>query len=398
MFAVTNPEVLAREWLTPLALGREREVREVVRRLDPPAPHAPPPWIVAVAGASGTGSSTVARRAAREVVDRLRAAGGEPAPRSIAVRTALLRGTHGVASALLQRFDEGFDGRGFPTAEILAGFLRRVRRDGRPTVLVLDDIDVGGPDLSPLLAALGNPDRFLPEGEAGLPPVYAILAGTLEGLSTAVDPVSPRMTVRPFLFLDPYGAPELAVIVRDRAERALGRAPPSSTVAGIISRAIEDGGGAARAVELLRRELLGDQRRRRTAWGTTELRAEVTIEPWVVRAISHATQGVAAELGEVKRLEAELARGQGVRPLPTTTLWRRLVRLERAGYLRREIRTGGTGGSRSVVRLLTPIDDWLTNPNRPGSPRAAAPSADPVAPPRLPTEPRVVPAGGLRAD
>jgi hypothetical protein len=397
MFAVSNPEVLAREWLPPLALGREREVQEVVRRLDPPTPHAPPPWVVAVAGRSGAGSSTVARRAAREVVDRLRAAGGGPAPRAIAVRTALLHGAHGVASALLQRFDEGFDGRGFPTAEILAGFLRRLRRDGRPTVLVLDDIEIGGAELTSLLNAIGNPNRFLPEGESGLPPLWTVLAGSREGLSTAVDGVSHRFSVRPFLELSDHTEPELRSIVRDRLERAVGRAPPSSLVTTIVARAIEDGGGARRAVELLRRELLRDRRPRSTPWIPVDDRSEVAIEPWVVRAISSATRGTTAELGEVRRLEAELARSRGVRPLPPTTLWRRMVRLERAGYLRREIRTGGAGGTRSIVRLLTPVDDWVTSPHRLGNPRAAGPvTASPAT--QAPGELRAPPGGAVPAD
>lgn len=373
MFAVTNPEVLAREWLPPVALGREREVQEVVRRLDPPTPHAPPPWIVAVAGPPGAGASTVARRAAREVVDRLRSQDLGPPARALAARTSLLRGAHGVASALLQRFDEGFDGRGFPTAEILAGFLRRLRRENRPTVIVLDDVEIGGPELAPILAALADPDRFLPEGESGLPPVWTILAGTPDGLATAVNGLSRKIAVRPFLSLGTYGEPELRAIVRDRAERALGRAPPSALVTRLLARAIEDGGGSRRAIELLRRELLGDRRVGSRGMNLPDGYLEVAIEPWVVRAISTATAGVSAGLGEVKRLEAELARRQGVRPLPTTTLWRRIVRLERAGYVRREIRTGGSGGTRSIVRLLTPIDDWITSPVRPETPRASGP-------------------------
>jgi hypothetical protein len=369
MFAVSNPEVLARDWLPPTALGREPEVQEIVRRLDPPRPHAPPPWIVAVEGPAGSGTSTIARRAGREVADRLRAE-GTPASRSFAVRTSLLRGTHGVASALLRRFDEGFDGRGFPTAEILAGFLRRLRRDGRPVVLLLDDIAVGGPVLTPILEALGNPDRFLPEGESGLPPVWTLMAGSPEGLATAVGGPSRRLPVRPFVRVPALTEPELRAIVRDRAERALGRAPPTAFLDGLLARSIAEGGGAPRLLELLRRELVGPTLRGGAPWAAVEERTEIAIEPRVVWAISAATAGASAGLGEVRRLEAELARSQGVRPLPATTLWRRIVRLERAGYLRREIRTGGAGGTRSVVRLLTPVDDWVTGPVRPESPRA----------------------------
>src|SRR5271155_4762011 len=121
MFETPHPEVLARDWLPPIAMGREAEVVELVRRLDAPAPRAPPPWIAAVSGARGSGTSTVARRAARAVADILRSTPQIGAPRILVARTLRLRGTHGVASALLRHLDEGFDGQGFSVVEILAG-------------------------------------------------------------------------------------------------------------------------------------------------------------------------------------------------------------------------------------------------------------------------------------
>jgi hypothetical protein len=367
MFPATNPEVLAREWLPPVALAREAELQAVLRRLDPPRPHAPAPWVVGIVGPPGSGTSTVARRAAREVVERVRAAGASPAPRTLPIRTALLRGPHGVATALLQRFDEGFDGRGFPTAEILAGVLRRLRREARPTVIVLDDVGVGGAELSPVLRALGEPDRFLPEGESGLPAVWTILAGTPEGLATAVEDVEPRFPVRPFIELAPYSAAALQAIVRDRFERACGRSPPADLTGRVVERAIEDGLGARRAVDLLRREILGPPGPRNP--DAVRRPGRLVIEPRIVHAIGAASRGVSAPLAEIRRFEAEIAARQGVRPLPTTTFWRRLVRLERAGYVRREIRTGGSGGTRSVLRLLSPIDEWVTAPVPSGTPR-----------------------------
>jgi len=385
MLSPTNPEVLANDWVPPVALYRERDVQELIRRLDAPRPRAPPPWIVGVSGPAGSGTSTVARRAARETVDRLRASGAGPAPRWLAVRVGLLRGAHGVATALLRRFDDGFDGRGFPTAEIIAGVLRRLRRDARPTVIVLDDVGIGGAELAPIVRAVGAPDRFLPEGESGLPPLWTVVAGTPEGLATALSDVEPGIPVRPFLELAPYPETALRAIVRDRAERACGRPPPSALIDRVIGRAVEDGLGARRAVDLLRRELLGVR-----GPGTTgaDRGSRVEIEPRVVRAIGAASRGLSAQLGDVRRLEAEIAQRQGVRPLPTTTLWRRLVRLERAGYVRREIRTGGRGGTRSVLRLLTPIDEWITAARPTGTPPGFGALAVPGSPGDAPEEGR----------
>ncbi len=372
MFPIAHSEVLAGDWLAPIALGRERDVEDLVRRLDPPTPVAPPPWIAVVAGPSGSGTSTVARRAAREAADRIRRSAPASLPRVLSVRAAGLRGTHGVAAALLQRFDPGFDGRGFPVAEIVAGVLRRIRRDPRPTIVLLDDVEVGGPALGPIVRACSDPDRFLPEGESGLPPLWTIVAGSSEGLATALDGAAPGSPLGPFLELRPYSEPALREIVRDRAERALGRAPPPSLVSTVVARSIEDGGGSRRAVDLLRRELLGGRGRPRREGPEAGPEGRIPVEPRVVRAIGGASGGVAARLGEVRRLEARYALEEGARPLPATTLWRRIVRLERAGYVRREIRTGGQGGTRSVVRVLTPIDEWVTTRDWTGTRRDAA--------------------------
>ncbi len=364
MLPCLHPEVLANDWLPPVVLGREREVAETVRRLDPPAPCGPVPWIVAVAGPSGSGTSSVARRAAREVADRVRVSAAGPVPRVLAVRTGSIRGSHGVATALLQRLDDGFDGRGFPVPEILAGVLRRLRREGRPVVLLLDDVSVGGPDLGPILRAIGDPDRFLPEGESGLPPLWTILAGVPEGLDTAAASVEGRFPMRPYVAVAPYSEPALRALVIDRLERSLGRPAPVGLVDRIVLRTVEDGGGARRALELVRRELVGGSPGDVRSAGRGNPREIVTVEPRVVHAIDEASRGVAARLGDVRRIEAELAVAEGLPPLPTTTLWRRIVRLEQAGYLRREIRPGGVGGTRSLVKLLTPVDEWVTIPGR----------------------------------
>ncbi|MGA8303932.1 MAG: AAA family ATPase [Thermoplasmata archaeon] len=363
MLATPHPEVLALDWLPPVILGREAEVAEVVRRLDAPDPHAPPPWMVGVVGPRGAGTSSVARRAAREVADRLRVSHPGVIPRWVALRTPRYRATHGVAAALLASMDEGFDGRGFPVAEIVAGFLRRLRREGRPLVLVLDDVRVGGPDLGPLLRALGDPDRFLPEGESGIPRVWTVLAGTPEGVRRAESELHARWRIGPFVTVAPYGGHSLRSLVDDRTSRALGRSAPPELVERIVERTVEDGGGAIRALDLVRRALLGPLARRPGELGRPrggEL--ALPIESRVIRAIEEAARGRTASVGDVKRLEARYARAQGVSPLPPTTLWRRIVRLEQAGYVRREVRPGGVGGTRSVVKMIAPIDEWVIAP------------------------------------
>ena len=364
MLATQHPEVLARDWLPPVVLGHEAEVADAVRRLDPPHPHAAAPWILGVAGPRGAGTSTVARRAAREVADRIRAAREGAAPRWMAVRAARCRGTHGVASALLSALDDGFDGRGFPVAEILAGFLRRIRREGRPLVLVLDDVHVGGPDLSPVLRAIGDPDRFLPEGECGIPATWMLVAGTPEALARTEAASNGRWTLGPFVPVRRYSASALGAILEDRARRVLGRAPPPELLERVLRHTLEAGGGADVAVDLLRRTLLGPTGPPRgLPLSGTRGHPGVAVESSVVRAIEDASREAAANVGEVRRFQAEYARASGVDPLPATTLWRRIVRLEQAGYVRREVRPGGEGGTRSVVRLIAPVHEWVIAPS-----------------------------------
>jgi hypothetical protein len=372
MFPTAHAEVLAQDWLPPVVLGREAEVAEVVRRLDAPAPKAPPPWSVGVVGPRGSGSSTVARRAAREVADRLRTSGTGTIPRWIAVRTTRVRGTHGVASALLRSLDDGFDGRGFSVPEILAGFLRRLRREARPCVLVLDDVRVGGPDLAPVLRAIGAPDRFLPEGESGIPPVWVVLAGVAESLDRLDRELSGRWALGPFVSLLHYEPHALRRLVEDRAVRALGRDPPADLVERIVQNSVADGGGSTRAIDLLRRALVSPDGRRP---GVSAQRAPgetaIAIESSVLRAIEEASLGRTARVGDVRRIETQYARERGLPPLPATTLWRRIVRLEQAGYIRREVRPGGVGGTRSTIRLVAPVDEWVTVPRRPETRRAS---------------------------
>jgi hypothetical protein len=372
MLPTPHSEVLAQDWLPPVVLGREAEVAELVRRLDAPHPRAPPPWFAGVVGPRGSGTSAVARRAAREVADRIRSAAPGPLPRWIAIRAAHARGTHGLAAALLRTLDEGFDGRGFSVPEIMAGFLRRTRREGRPIVLVVDDVRVGGPELAPILRAIGSPDRFLPEGETGIPPVWAAVAGTPEAVERIDSDLAGRFRVGPCVSLAPYDPRNLRSLVEDRARRALGREVPIDLLERIVGATVADGGGATRAIDLLRRSLLATPIHARPLSARGAARdAAIPIETWVVRAIEEAAQGRAARVGDVRRIETRYAREQGVQPLPATTLWRRIVRLEQAGYIRREVRPGGVGGTRSLIRVVAPVDEWVTVPRhsetRPGS-------------------------------
>ena len=353
MLRAVHPEVLAQEWIPPVALGRRGEVERVVRLLEHHRSTKMTGPAALVVGPAGAGSSTVVRLAARQIVDQLRCARQPAPPLVAAVRVRYCRGTLGVASELLRRLDPEFEGRGFRVVEIIAGFVRRLARDSRAGVVILDDLGPSSPDLAPILRALLSPGRFLPEGVDTPPRLWTLAAGSfapgLGGGSTISRFVGPDRTVA----LEPYTAAELEVIVRDRAERALNRPPPDDWIRSIVHRAIREGSGPVKALEVVRRDLLEPQAIRPGGpFGPQGKMSEFAVEPRVVEAIERASDGDCATVGEVRRWEAISAREQGVRPLPATTFWRRVIRLEQAGLVRREVRTGGPGGTRSLIRLL----------------------------------------------
>ncbi|MFI5415519.1 MAG: hypothetical protein ACHQ16_07720, partial [Candidatus Lutacidiplasmatales archaeon] len=134
MYATQHPSVLANDWLPPVLNGRAGELAELSRRLGDPYPPGPPPWVAVVVGPSGAGTSAVARLGARRLLEAVNREGSPVSPALVRVRVSETTGIQGVAAGLLQGLDSGFVARGFPVAEIVAGFLRRLARDGRAAV------------------------------------------------------------------------------------------------------------------------------------------------------------------------------------------------------------------------------------------------------------------------
>jgi hypothetical protein len=222
-------------------------------------------------------------------------------------------------------------------------------------VVVLDDIGPGAPDLGPVVRALLSPTRFLPEGIDVAPTLWTVLAGRsdAEAAWSRVHRAGLPRTSR--LVLRPPEPPAIRWAVADRAQRALGHPAPEELVDRIVTRTLRGGRGISRAIHLLRREMLGPS----TASGNRAIPLGVgpapDVEPRILAALERATRGRPATLAEIRAWEVRLAAEEGARPLPATTLWRRMVRLQAAGLIRREVRPGGSGGTRSMIELLGPI-------------------------------------------
>jgi len=370
MMPVRFPEVLAADYTPPVLFGRNVELDRLRAWFAEPADARSPPPIAAVVGPSGAGTSVLARVAARRAIESLRRDAPSTRPLLATVRVRWCRGSQGIAAALLQHLDDGFHATGFPTNEILAGFLRRLRRDGRPAVVVLDDIGRSAPDLTPILRAFAHPARFLPEGVDDPPRVWLLLAGAAEALGAWTQAARSGLVPERRVEIRAYARSTLVELVGDRLGRAMGRSPPESMVLRIVDRCWADGGNAARAVDLMRRQLLGTVAGSSREPGWLGASPSWAVEPHVVEAIDRAVDGSSAPLGEVRAWEARLARREGLRPLPATTMWRRLLRLEALGLVRRSVRPGGPGGTQSTLELLTPVSDWpippATSGTRPG--------------------------------
>jgi hypothetical protein len=343
------PETLSAEWVPPAPLARHAELAYLEQCLRPSAPQEVPR--VAVVGPRGAGSSTLTRYVAARWVRR---SGRVERGRVIVVPVRWCAGTVGVASNLLRAYDEGFGGRGFSVAEVMAGFVRRLLRENRPVAVVLDDAGAAGPELRPILHALLHPAAFLPEG-LSKPPTWAVLvAGTLPAPALQRELADSGWRPENRLTLAAYSGLELEALLLDRARRALGTEVDHAWVAGVVARTLSDGGGARRAIELLRSEFELGPSRANGAPSRPGPDLE-SIEPRLLAALARATASGPCELGALREAERRLAEREGAAPLAATTLWRRMIRLEQMGVLDREVRSGGPGGSRSLVRLRRPL-------------------------------------------
>ncbi len=375
MVAVVRADVLSADWLPPVALGRTKEIEALVRLLERRTEDTRS-RVVFLAAPRGAGSSTVARIAARVAADLDAHHRGGGRPRILTVRTRYYRGPRGVAAALLRHYDDALDGRGFPTAELLAGFFRRSRRANVPVIVVLDDVAVGGPELEGIVRAFRHPDRFLPEGEDGLPPIDCVVVGTWEGLRSTVKSEFLRAVDHTAVSIPPYSPAEIRRILADRFARAVGSPAPPAVLDRLVARTELDGGGASRAVERLRQELIGVPAADRLDASYERREAlRVALEPHLWEAIHDLAPRRSVGVRDLREAERTRAQATGAPRLATTTFWRRLVQLERAGYLAREVRFGGGGGTRSQIRFLRPVPESV-RVRGPETPRGFGPACE----------------------
>ncbi|HEV2448807.1 MAG TPA: hypothetical protein VGU43_00140, partial [Thermoplasmata archaeon] len=225
------------------------------------------------------------------------------------------------------------------------------------------------------------PGSFLPEGLTASPRWAVLVAGTLPAPALQRELADSQFRPEERLTLAPYSAEALSELVADRARRALGCEPEPAWLGELLRRSMAEGGGAARALQLLREQFGQEGPAAHEPPGRPHPGWE-TVEPRLLAALARATAGGPCELSALRDAERSLARRDGVAPLAATTLWRRMIRLEQMGVLQREVRSGGPGGSRSLVHLRRPLPALGEATERSTLPAIGGPSGA-AATPRL---------------
>jgi RecA/RadA recombinase len=350
-----NPRALDRTWVPPSLIGCDeilpRQETTVLSGLTPGRRVA-----VSISGPRGSGTSTVAAHLVGTAQARLTRPEPKGTPLLLRADVSACRTPLALVTALFRDIDPAFIGRGASTEFLTLLLARRIRTVGRPTIIWLDQVRPTSLDVSRVLRPLAHPEQLLPEGPAGLPTMLLVTSGATDALPD--DPEIIRTELRPLQSRD------LCKAIMTRANVAFNAPPSLEAVEAIASLSISQGWGLSMVGELL-----AEAGRRAEARGGRWLEVEdVTLPASLPRAgrdasgfeavlleVVRAATGVTT-VGKLKRALDARCREAGLRQPTQARLWRHLVGLERKGLVRREVRVGGAGGSRTEVALMDEKD------------------------------------------
>jgi RecA/RadA recombinase len=345
-----DPHALKGAWGSPVLVGRTevlaRQETTVLSGLTPGRRVA-----VSISGPRGSGTSTVAAHLVGTDQARLTRPEPKGTPLLLRADVSACRTPLALVTALFRDIDPAFIGRGASTEFLTLLLLRRIRTVARPTIIWLDQIRPSGLDVSRVLRPLAHPEQLLPEGPAGLPAMLLVASGAADVLPD--DPEVVHTELRPL------PARDLCKAIMTRANLAFNAPPSLEAVEAIASLSISRGWGLSMVGELL-----AEAGRRAEARGGRWLEVEDVALPAslpragrdassfeaVLLEVLRAATGVTT-VGKLKRALDARCQEAGLRQPTQARLWRHLVGLERKGLVRREVRVGGAGGSRTEVAL-----------------------------------------------
>ena len=338
--------VVERTWRAPVLVAREEllasQQRAVLSALQREGRVA-----LSVVGPRGSGTTSVAECAAATFSDRFF---GRRSPLVLRVDASQCRTPGLLVKAFFLQIDPLFQGQGASTEFLSMLLLRRLRTLGRPAVVWLDQTHSSG-EFGRVVRALARPQEILPEGIAGLPSMLVVVSGDRDFVPEGVEAV--RTTARPLQ------GPDLIEAIRTRAALALHLAPGLEVLRAWADLVVARGWGLAMVGDLL-----AEAGARAEARGSLRVELQDVALPMALPRHGADSEGFEAALLDVLRVATgpsavgELRRSLiarcgevGIRAPTPARLWRHLVGLERKGLVRREVRLGGSGGSRTMVAL-----------------------------------------------
>ena len=341
-----DQRVPQRGWRAPHLVGREDLLAAQERELCA-ALHNCGRAAVSVVGPRGSGTTSIAECAVATFSERFF---GRRSPLVLRVDTSQCRTPGLMVKALFHQIDPAIQVGGASTEFLSMLLLRRLRTLGRPAVIWLDQVHTPA-EAHRVARALACADRALPEGTDGLPPLLVVASGSREIIPADVEAV--RVGVPPLL-----GAP-LMEAIRARAALAYHMPPSPAVLRALADLAVASGRGLPFVGDLL-----GEAGTQAEAQGSDHVALEDVVLPRSLPRHGADAEGfgelllevlrVAEEpsaVGELRRRLVTRCAENGLRAPTQARLWRHLVRLERKGLLTRQVRVGGSGGSRTLVAL-----------------------------------------------
>ena len=313
------------------------------------------PRLVVLGGPRGAGTSALAR----ELVDQVkRTWRGSVREDPVVVHVDVSSLNHskgdpsrGVATAILQRFNESVQVQGSSSGRVAWWALRRISVQASPVVVWLDQVHETTHTLATVLEPLLEPGRVLEAG-VQLPPLLVVVSGTgRTELGSLPENVSTRWILVPLL---PRSVLEEVVV-----ERALelGCEITPGAVSKVLSIMVTTGRGLSIMDEVLSPAAANTGRRQDgviheqdVTTPRSSVRGKVSRQALEVRVLEILRKaGGPLTMGElVEQLAQDLTRA-GEAHRSGGTLRRLVARLEALGLVERKVVMGGVGGTRSVV-------------------------------------------------
>ena len=313
------------------------------------------PRLVVLEGPRGTGTSTLAKVLVDQVKHTWRLNARED-PIVIHVNVSSLNHTkgdpsRGVATAILQRFNQGVQVQGSSSGRVVWWALHRIAAQSKPVIVWLDQVHEGTRTVAEVVEPLLEPQRFMERG-AKTPPILVVVSGmgkTESGSWAETTPVR-------WFHVPQLPTAVVEEILVEWAQQS-GHVLSPEALAKAMDIIQTRGNQLTVAEEVLRVAI--------AKAGCHGIITDADVMPPVVREKPRANKRV-VELrileavrkagGEIPmgRLHREVARHlvqDGECQPSGSTLRRQTARLEQLGLVERRVVMGGEGGTRSTISL-----------------------------------------------